>query len=66
MSNVPDAMPEDLESRRRSLIDTLEGFCGQSDLPRVEIVGCLEGVKYALLRKWFDEKDDQDDEEDWR
>ena len=51
---APAAMPEDLRlATPESLMASIQGMCDQSCLTSVQIIGCLEGVKHAMLRNWF-------------
>lgn len=72
-SEIPDDMPDDLvEQSACDLMKTIEGFCQQSNLTPRDIIGCLEGVKFLMLRKLFDGADveiaidDDDDGEAWK
>lgn len=67
---VPDRMPDDLvEQSACDLMNTIEGFCKQSNLSARDIVACLEGVKFSMMLTWFgkssDDRDD-DDGEEWK
>lgn len=60
IGQTPDEMPRELhESEANDLMNTIQGFCNESTLPRVSIIGALEGVKFALLRNWFREDEEQ-------
>lgn len=74
-NEIPDGLPEELvEQSACDLMNTIEGFCRQSNLTPRDIVGCLEGVKFSMLRKWFRDVDadveitieDDDEGEAWK
>ena len=53
--NAPDHMPPHVKRQTvRQLIETIQGFCNESMLPLNDIVGALEGCKFALLRDAFE------------
>ncbi len=59
---IPDSMPRELKEQKcADLMSTVQGFCNQSKLPRTEIVGALEAVKFALLSAWLKENEGDDE-----
>lgn len=54
--DIPSEMPIELKRQKAAeLMRTIENFCKESELEPIEIVGALEGVKFSLLKNWFQE-----------
>jgi hypothetical protein len=66
-----DYAPDLRQQREHELETTILGFCNESGLTRMQILGCIEAAKHTMMRAWHaqDEREaasDDDEDEAWQ